>query len=143
MDSPRTFYLYVAHRHYVLAYNKRGLPSGVVLQLRGKSGDEQKWTIEQGDEPNTIALHNVASGNYMRSNKPESHSKVGTGDKEWWKIDIHEKSPPGTFRLAPMVDSSPRPCFLNFLTGSALRSDQDGTEVNLMHDSVSVCLTQV
>lgn len=136
MDGPRTFYLYVAHRHYVLTYQKRGLPSGVVVEPKGRRNDEQKWTVEYGDEPDTIALRNVANGKYMRSDKPENYSAVGTGDKEWWKISF-DSTPPRAFRLAPMVGSSARPCFLSF-GGSEVRHDEDGSKVILINASVSM-----
>jgi len=135
--EPKTFYLHNAHRHYVVTYQNRGLPSGVVVEPKGRRNDEQKWTIEYGDGPDIIALRNVANGLYMRSDKPANYSNVGTGDKEWWKISF-EDTPPRTFRLSPMVGSSPQPYFMEY-SGEGVRHDQDGDRLLLKNAGVSVC----
>jgi hypothetical protein len=141
--SPRTVYLYIAHRHYVLTYQKSRMPSGAVVDHKGRRKDEQEqqWTVEYGDEPDVIALRNVASGTYMRSEKPENYKAVGTGDKEWWKMSF-DNTPPRCFRLAPMVGSKPIPYFLDYYGGSTVRSIDSGGKLILQHEDVSVCSRQ-
>ena len=71
---------------HVLAVRKEsGL---VVLENKGEQDDEQKWTVEFGDEPDLVALKSVANGKYMwsREGGTNNANAVKTGDKQWWKL---------------------------------------------------------
>jgi hypothetical protein len=81
-----SYYLVGVGTGHVLAQNKEGKPTGVVLENKGDHDDEQKWTVERGDEPDVVALKSVANGKYMNCPTAALYGEVGTGDKQWWKL---------------------------------------------------------
>jgi hypothetical protein len=111
LESSSTFYLTSVHDGYVLAHQENGDPSGVVAMNKGERDGEQKWTIERSDEPNIMAFRNVASGKYLHCFEAQRWGKVGTGDKQWWRVSNDNVTAPGAFELSPI--DSPK-WFLNF-----------------------------
>jgi hypothetical protein len=137
-DSPKTIYISFGQTGYVLTYQQSDRPSGVVTEHKGERGNEQKWTIEYGDTPDIIALRNVANGKYLYCHEARSGGKVGTGEKQWWRITVVKYSPPGGCRLAP-IDS--RETFLTSLDRGVDKGSPPsaGNQVN-MTTNVSVSL---
>jgi hypothetical protein len=130
-----TFYLASVSNGHVLAHQENGRPSGVVVENKGDRGDEQKWTIEYGDEPNTVALKCAANDKYLHCFEGKSWGKVGTGDKQWWKISNDDVSPPGACRIGP-VDFPD--VYLNHHSGNTVRRGAAGTKVHMYKWEVSV-----
>ncbi|KAM0713459.1 hypothetical protein Q7P37_010421 [Cladosporium fusiforme] len=128
MSDSKTFYISSVSNGHVLAHKADGRPSGVVAENKGDRGQEQNWTIEYGDEPNTIALKNAASGTYLHCQEPKSFGKVGTGDKQWWKISDDDVSPPGACRLCPVNNPD---VFLNHHSGNHVRRGATGAKVHM------------
>jgi hypothetical protein len=85
MDNTKAICMIHLIQGHTLAYQESGRPSGAALEYRGDHDKEQKWMIEAGDEPNMVALKCVANGKYLHA-EPKKFGKVGTGDKQWWKI---------------------------------------------------------
>jgi hypothetical protein len=100
MSTPKTSYLVNIARGYVLTYEKSGRPSGVVVENLGDHDDEQKWIVEQGDEPDILAFKNAANGEYLYCTEARYLGKVKTGEKQWWKISYDEVKAPGACRLS-------------------------------------------
>jgi hypothetical protein len=134
-DSSKTFYLASVSNGHVLAHQENGRPSGVVAENKGDRGDEQKWTIEYGDEPNTIALKCAANGKYLHCFEGKGFGKVGTGDKQWWRISNDDVTPPGACRLGPIDYPE---YFLNHDNGKNVRKGAGGTKVHMYKWEVSV-----
>jgi hypothetical protein len=134
-NSTMTFYLASVSNGHVLAHQENGRPSGVVVENKGDRGDEQKWTIEYGDEPNTVALKCAANDKYLHCFEGKSWGKVGTGDKQWWKISNDDVSPPGACRIGP-VDFPD--VYLNHHSGNTVRRGAAGTKVHMYKWEVSV-----
>jgi hypothetical protein len=125
-DGPKTYYVSLVAGGYVLAWEKSGNPTKISFEHRGLRGDEQKWTIEYGDEPNTIALRNVASGEYIRALENKANGKIGTGDREWWEMSVGELTAPGAFRLSTI--DPPEKFFLSLHAGGNMyRNDKART----------------
>lgn len=134
MDSSKTFYLASVSNGHVLAHQENARPSGVVVENKGDRDDEQKWTVEYGDEPNTVALKCAANGKYLHCFEGKSWGKVGTGDRQWWKISDDDVSPPGACRLCP-VDFPE--IYLNHHSGNTVRRGAAGTKVHMYKWEVS------
>lgn len=127
-NSNKPFYITSVSNGHVLSNQSNNLPSGVVAENRGDQGDEEKWTLEAGDEPNVIALKNASNGKYLHANGGGSWSTVGTGEKQWWRLSNDELSPPGACRLSPV----PYPgVFLNHFQGQAARKGAVGIKVHM------------
>jgi hypothetical protein len=142
-DSPKTFYVSNAWVGVVLAFNKASVSylSDIVVQHKGDRGDVQKWTIEYGDEPDTIALQCVANGKYLNS-EAKLGGKVRVGDKQWWKMSVDKYTPPGGCRLSPLVES-PQPAFMHYPGGhTPVKRGGSGDEVTMTVSGVSVCSRQ-
>jgi hypothetical protein len=101
MAEPRPVYLVTVWKGGVLAHQPSGRPSGVVMQLAGATGNEQKWIPEFGEEPDSVALKNVANGEYLFGNG-EDYKEAGTGEKTWWRMSTDDVTTPGAFRLCHM-----------------------------------------
>lgn len=136
-NSPRTFYLASVSNGHVLAHQENSRPSGVVVENKGDRGDEQKWTVEYGDEPNTIALKNAANDKYLHCFWGKSWGKVGTGDKQYWKISNDDVSAPGACRIGP-VDFPD--VYLNHHSGNTVRRGASGAKVHMY--KWEVCVSQ-
>ena len=134
-SSSKKFYLASVSNGHVLAHQENGRPSGVVVENKGDRGDEQKWTIEYGDESNTIALKCAANDKYLHCFEGKTGGKVGTGDKQWWKISNDDVSPPGACRIGP-VDFPD--VYLNHHSGDTVRRGASGTKVHMYRWEVSV-----
>jgi hypothetical protein len=104
------------------------------VENKGDRGDEQKWTIEYGDEPNTIALKCAANDKYLHCFEGKSWGKVGTGDKQWWKISNDDVSAPGACRIGP-VDFPD--VYLNHHSGNTVRRGAAGAKVHMYKWEVS------
>ena len=135
-SSSTTFYLASVSNGHVLAHQENSRPSGVVVENKGDRGDEQKWTIEYGDEPNTVALKCVANDKYLHCFEGKSWGKVGTGDKQWWKISNDDVSAPGACRIGPVEYPD---VFLNHHSGNTVRRGAAGTKVHMYKWEVSFC----
>ena len=134
-NSSATFYLGSVSNGHVLAHQENSRPSGVVVENKGDRGDEQKWTVEYGDEPNTIALKCAANDKYLHCFEGKSWGKVGTGDKQWWKISNDDVSAPGAYRIGP-VDFPD--VYLNHHSGNTVRRGAAGAKVHMYKWEVSV-----
>lgn len=134
-NSSATFYLASVSNGHVLAHQENSRPSGVVVENKGDRGDEQKWTVEYGDEPNTIALKCAANDKYLHCFEGKSWGKVGTGDKQWWKISNDDVSAPGACRIGP-VDFPD--VYLNHHSGNTVRRGAAGAKVHMYKWEVSV-----
>ncbi|KAL1587724.1 hypothetical protein WHR41_03549 [Cladosporium halotolerans] len=127
-SSNKPFYITSVSNGHVLSNQANGSPSGVVAENRGDQGDEEKWTLEAGDEPNVVALKNASNGKYLHANGGTSWCTVGTGEKQWWRLSNDELSPPGACRLSPV----PYPgVFLNHFQGQAARKGAVGIKVHM------------
>jgi len=133
-NNPRTFYLASVSNGHVLAHQENSRPSGVVVENKGDRGDEQMWTVEYGDEPNTIALKNAANGKYLHCFEGKSWGKVGTGEKQFWKISNDDVSAPGACRIGP-VDFPD--VYLNHHSGNTVRRGAGGAKVHMYKWEVS------
>jgi hypothetical protein len=101
MADSATFYLAGVGTGQVLTHKD---PSGLVFENKGDHEDEEKWTVESGDEPNVVALRNVASGKYINCPKAQDSQKIGTGEKQWWRVSNDNVTPHGACRFN-LVDS--------------------------------------
>lgn len=134
-NSSRTFYLASVSNGHVLAHQENNRPSGVVVENKGDRSNEQKWTVEYGDDPNTIALKCAANDKYLHCFEGKSCCKVGTGDKQWWKISNDDVSAPGACRIGP-VDFPDE--YLNHHSGNTVRRGAAGAKVHMYKWEVSV-----
>lgn len=112
MADSKAFYITSVTHGFVLAKQNNNSPTGVVVENKGDQGDEEKWTIEAGDEPNVIALKCAANGEYLHADGNTNWSKVGTGEKQWWRVSTDEVGPPGACRLSPVPH--PNVCLNHF-----------------------------
>jgi hypothetical protein len=119
VDSPKTFYVTGVAHGSVLAQEGPHKSDRVVMESKGRHGDEQKWTIEYGDEPNVIALKCAGNGKYLHCFTAERNGRVATGDKQWWRMSNDNVTPPGACALAP-VDY---PKFFLTFTGNAIQGN--------------------
>jgi hypothetical protein len=133
--NPQTFYLASVSNGHVLAHQDTNRPSGVVVENAGDRSAEQKWTVEHGDEPNVIALKCAANDKYLHCFEGKSWGKVGTGDKQWWKISNEDVSAPGACRIGP-VDFPD--VYLNHHSGNTVRRGAAGAKVHMYKWEVSV-----
>ena len=133
-SSSTTFYLASVSNGHVLAHQENSRPSGVVVENKGDRSDEQKWIVEYGDEPDTIALKCAANNKYLHCFEGKSWGKVGTGDKQWWKISNDDVSAPGACRIGP-VDFPD--VYLNHHSGNTVRRGAAGTKVHMYKWEVS------
>jgi hypothetical protein len=127
-NMSKAFYITSVSNGLVLAHRPSGTPSGVAVENKGDSGDQEKWEIEAGDEPNVIALKNVSNGGYLHANGGNNASSVGTGAKQWWKISSDNVTAPGACRLSP-VDFPM--VFLNHFQGKPARQFRDQIKVHM------------
>jgi hypothetical protein len=121
--EPKTFYLSNVNKGYVLAFKDKGsYGHEIVIENAGVHDAEQKWTVDYGDEPDTIALKNVATGKYLRCLELKTGGDVAIGDKYWWKTSVAELTVPGACRIqAPGGRSQ---YFLENRQGNGLRKGQ-------------------
>lgn len=115
-DSTQAIYLVSVAEGLVLTQQESGRPTDTVMERAGDRDAEQKWTVEHGDEPCTVALKNVANNKYL-TGKAEHYGKVTTDERQWWKLehDGDAVRPPGAYRLSPV--GSPN-VFLRHINGS-------------------------
>jgi hypothetical protein len=99
MADSTTYYLAGVGTGQVLTYKD---PSGLVFENKGDHDDEEKWTVEYGDEPNVVALRNVASGKYINCPKLQYAQDIGTGEKQWWTVSNDNVTPHGACRFSPV-----------------------------------------
>jgi hypothetical protein len=88
-----SYYLVGIGTGHVLAHYAEDKTRGIVLENKGDHGDEQKWTVEFGDEPDLVALKCVANGKYMSSLEGGNNNAVKCGDKQWWKVSNDNLTP--------------------------------------------------
>ena len=115
-DNTEPTYLVSVAEGLVVTQQESGRPADTVMERAGDRDAEQKWMIERGDEPDTVALKNVANNKYL-TGKGEHYGKVTTGEKQWWKLehDGDAVRPPGAYRLS--LVGSPN-VFLRHINGS-------------------------
>jgi hypothetical protein len=121
-----SYYLVGIGTGHVLAKNTKEKSGRIVLENKGEEDDEQKWTVEFGDEPDLVALKCVADGKYM--NSPEIGVKDNAGvtlgdDKQWWKVTNDNLTPNVACRFN--VASSPGQFI--YTHGSVLEKGQHHT----------------
>jgi hypothetical protein len=98
MTEPKPVYLVNNWKGRVATQHQRAKSSAVVVHNAGAKGDEQKWILESGEEPHTIALKCVANGEYLHG-IDEKFKPADTGEKTWWKMSYDRVTIPGSFRL--------------------------------------------
>ncbi|KAF2446269.1 hypothetical protein P171DRAFT_430455 [Karstenula rhodostoma CBS 690.94] len=121
MAEESQFYITSVAHGMVLARSPNGQPSGVVAQNRGDQDLPQKWVAEQGDAPNIIALRCLSNNEYLHANGGGNWATVGTGAKQWWKLDINNVTAPGACRLSPVEYPN---VFLNHFQGIRVAKGQ-------------------
>jgi len=110
MTNPTTFYVTGVHDGLVLTQQDRDDGSRPVMEHWGEHDTEQKWTVEQGDEPDVIALKSVANGKYLHCPEIRIRGAIVLSDeKRWWRISKDNVTPFGAWSLRP-VDSPPNLC---------------------------------
>jgi len=118
-----SYYLVGIGTGHVLAHYKEDLSRGIVLENKGDHDDEQKWTVEFGDEPDLVALKCVANGKYMNSLEGGKNEGVKLGDKQWWKMSNDGLTPNMACRFS--LVSSPEQSI--YTHGSVLEKGQHHT----------------
>lgn len=101
MTDPQPTYLTSVDHGFVLTHNENGKPWPLTAGYAGDRVDAEKWLVEHGDEPNTVALKSVVNGKYL-TGEPKDRGNVTTSDaKQWWIVqhDNDEVRPPGAYRL--------------------------------------------
>lgn len=128
MAEGKAFYLTSVAAGLVLAHSPNGNPSGVVAQNEGDQDQAQKWTVEYGDQPDTIALRCCGNGEYLHANGGDCWATVGTGAKQWWKTSKEGVTPPHACRLSPV--EYPR-VYLNHFQGLRVPIGHPGMKVHM------------
>ncbi|KAF9734006.1 hypothetical protein PMIN06_005162 [Paraphaeosphaeria minitans] len=121
MAEESAFYITSVAHGMVLARSPNGQPSGVVAQNRGDQDAPQKWLVERGSEPNIVALRCASTNDYLHANGGASWATVGTGAKQWWKVDAVNVTAPGACRLSPVEHTG---VFLNHFQGIRVAKGQ-------------------
>ena len=121
-----SYYLVGIGTGHVLAKNMKDKSGHVVLENKGENDDEQKWTVEFGDEPDLVALKCVADGKYMIS--PEIGARDNAGvilgdDKQWWKVSNDNLTP----NVACRFNLASRPEQFIYTHGAVLEKGQHHT----------------
>lgn len=97
MSSSKPVYIVSYSKGNVVTLRENNNPSTVVLEAAGAKGDEQKWILEFGEEPDMVALKCVANNKYLRV--PEGFAPpVQMGEKMWWKMGSNGVHVPGADR---------------------------------------------
>jgi hypothetical protein len=136
-DSKLT-YLLMVNAGYVLTYQASSKPSVVTAGLAAFEENE-KWIVEYGDEPNTVALKSSVNGKYLTGDpKKNTLERIFLrDDKQWWKLrnDIEDKLfPPGAYAFAMVEHPN---WFLSGYKRSYLTPGKTGWEVFLKNWGVS------
>lgn len=116
-ESTEPTYLVSVAKGLVVTHQQSGRPSDTVMERVGDRDEEQNWIVEGGDEPDTIALKNVANNKYL-TGEGKHYGKVTTADdKRLWRLehDGDAVRPPGAYRLS--LVGSPK-VFLRHINGS-------------------------
>lgn len=127
-DSNKAFYVTSVSNGHVLANQANGRPSGVVAENKGQQGDEEKWTMEAGSEPNVVALRSASNGKYLHANGGGCWATVGTGEKQWWRISSDDVTAPGACRFSPVQYPN---VYLNHFEGRPVAKGAVGMKVHL------------
>jgi hypothetical protein len=136
-DSSKAFYVTSVSNGLILANQYNSKPSGVVASNRGDKGDDEKWIIEAGDQPNVVALKNASNGKYLRAEAGRNGGKAGTGDKQWWKISSDRVTAPGACSLSPVDYPN---FYLNHFQGRAVPKGHVGMTVHMWQWEVCVLI---
>jgi hypothetical protein len=105
--------------------------SRVVFEYTRNRTDQHKWIVERGDEPDIIALKNVADGKYLCYSMIKEFGEIFTGNKTWWRAST-DTTPVGSYRLVLM--DNPKLSF-KYSVGNYPRGSTD-----LYKYQVSVCI---
>ncbi|GAB7362893.1 hypothetical protein MBLNU230_g3195t1 [Neophaeotheca triangularis] len=100
----------------------------VVAQSPGDQDKQQKWIVEQCDQPNVIALRNSGTSEYLHANGGHAGAACVAGKKQWWKVDNSSVRAPHACRLSPV--DSPR-AFLNHYQGINVQPGHPGMTVHM------------
>jgi hypothetical protein len=125
MSDSKSIYLISQNYGYVLAYQENGKPSPLIVGYAGDRGDAEKWIVEQGDEPNTVALKSALNGQYLTGEKTDRGKVSLREEKQWWIIDHDNKDihSPGAYRLR--LAESPK-YWLFVSSSGSIRQGQQG-----------------
>jgi hypothetical protein len=97
MSTSKPVYIVSYSKGNVVTLRENNNPSAVVLGAAGAKGDEQKWILEFGEEPNMVASKCVANNKYLRILDGFAPS-VHMGERMRWKMDQTEY-----MSLAPLI----------------------------------------
>jgi hypothetical protein len=122
---------------YVLTYREKG-NHALVVSLAGDNGNDEKWIVEYGNEPNTVALKCAANGKYLTGVRKHRGECSLRDEVEWWNVvhDNDKARSPGSYLLS-MVGSPE--FFLNVMQSTTPGPGKDGSEVMMFEWSVSSC----
>jgi hypothetical protein len=125
---------------YAVTYQASGKPSVVNAGIT-EFGDNEKWIIEYGDEPGTVAMKSIVNGKYLTGDPKAVTLKTIflRDDRQWWKLhnDDEKMCPPGAYALA--MPEHPEH-FLAVYARANLMPGMTGWEVILSRWTVSCSL---
>lgn len=86
MPDPGSFYIVTVAGGKCLE-NTQGAQGVLDCLPKDKSG--QHWTIETGEDENTVAFQSCVDGQYLRNNEPNkiNWGRIGMGEKQWWTLE--------------------------------------------------------
>ena len=100
-DSTKAYYVTATTHGHLLAQLGSKASSRVVFEYTRNRTDQHKWIVERGDEPDIIALKNVADGKYLCYSMIREFGEIFTGNKTWWRAST-DTTPVGSYRLVLM-----------------------------------------
>lgn len=87
MSDSKPIYLSSVRDGFVLTFQDSGKPWLLTIGYAGDRPDAEKWVVDPGDEPDTVALKSTVNGEYS-TGELKDRGKVNTTDaKQWWKVE--------------------------------------------------------
>jgi hypothetical protein len=104
---------------FVLTYRDEEKTDMIRVGFVGDRGDNDKWTLECGDESDTVAIKLVLKGQYLTCDRRHGGRVFLRNGKDWWKITHRTDKhwPPGSYAICPV--DSPK-YYLNVAEGSKM-----------------------
>jgi hypothetical protein len=138
MAKPKPTYLSCVFQGYVLTYQESGKPVGVSVGHAGDRGDAEKWLVEYGEEPNTVALKSLVTGKYLTAEPNKYRADVTVRDEiQWWDVehDGDHVRPPGAYRLS--LPGASKKYFMGALNKTSFWRGEPGWPVEMQEWNVS------